>query len=184
MIEIVHGIYDIRDAIQHNRVGYWNIETKVYISICDKFEQLLASKGVKFFDKYGIDFIQFTLGIDKRNQIEVISICHPIFDDYDEWLGEDIVVGRIERMRGDLKKVIYEKEDFEKLVPVWKNRKTGEEGLKIVNQRRVKLDEDGNPVIKREIFHKPYDLEKRYSTEHSDGTITYGELMYPYIYLE
>ena len=188
-IDIRHGVYDIEAGTQYDRNGYWNDESRSYMSLCNKFSRLLARKGKKFFEKYGFDFIRFTLGIDKEKGIEVITICHSEFDDFDECLGEDIVVGRIERMRGDLKKVIYEKEEFEKKIKLYDKKYDGfnkvEAVYKTITCKRVKLDNDGNPVIRRKIYHKPYDLNMMNpDIKHKDGSITYGGLMYPYICLE
>ena len=189
MIEIEHGIYNIEAVTQYNRIGYWNDETRSHIYLCNKFKQLLAHKGKKFFEKYGIDFIQFTLGVDEDKGIEVIAICHSEYDNFDECLGENIVVGRIERMRGDLKKVVYEKEEFEKKIKLYDKKFDGfnkvETVYKTITCKRVKLDDSGNPIVKKEIYHIPYDLDMRYpDIKHKDGSITCGELVYPYISLE
>ena len=187
MIEIKHGIYDIQANTQYNRIGYWNDETRIHISLCSKFKQLLARKGVKFSEKYGFVCIEFTIGI--CDGIEVIAICQPEFDDYDEWLGEDIVIGRIKKMRGDLQKIIYEKEKFEKKIKLYDIKDEDGEIIKTVYKtifhKRVKLDSDNNPIIKREIYFIPYDLDEKYpDIEHKDGTITYGEIIHPYINVE
>ena len=187
MIEIKHGIYDIYANTQYNRIGYWNDESRTHISLCVKFRLLLARKGIKFSEEYGIDFIQFTIGT--CNGIEVIAICQPAFDDYDEWLGEDIVIGRIERMRGNLQKIIYEKEEYEKKIRLYDIKDEDGEIIKtvykIMVRKRVKLDSDNNPIVKRKIYYIPYDLNVKYpDIDHKDGTITYGELIHPYINVE
>ncbi|KKL62425.1 hypothetical protein LCGC14_2185400, partial [marine sediment metagenome] len=45
-----------------------------------------------------------------------------------------------------------------------------------------KYDSKGNPIVKREIYFKPYNLDRRYHIKHKDGSTTAEELMYPYIY--
>lgn len=187
MIEIVHGIYDVIAETQYNLVGYWDNETITFLPICLKFKQLLVSKGVKFLEKYNIENILFTLGIDRDSRITVITICHPIFDSFDYELGEGITIGRIRRMRGDLQKRIYEYEKFEKKIKLY-DKYDGfnkvETIYKTITCKRLKLDLEGKPVIKREKYFKPYDLERRYpDIEHKDGTIIRGKLMYPYIYM-
>ena len=185
MIEIKHGIYDIEANTQYNRIGYWDDESRTYLSLCVKFRRLLFRKGVKFSKEYGFICIEFTIGI--CDGIEVIAICQPAFDDYNEWLGEDIVVGRIKRMRGDLQKIIYEKEEFEKKIKLY-DKYDGfnkvETVYKTITCKRVKLDSDNNPIVKREIYYKPYDLNEKYpDIKHKDGSITYGEIIHPYIYV-
>ena len=188
MIEVNHGIYDIIAETQYNLVGYWNNESVSFLPICIKFKHLLASKGVKFLEKYNIEHIIFTLGIDHSSRITVIAICHPEWDEWDVELGESITIGRIRRMRGDLQKRIYEYEEFEKKIKLYDIKDKDGEIVKTVYKyvtcKRIKLDLEGKPVIKREKYFKPYDLERRYpDIKHHDGTTTRGEIMYPYIYV-
>lgn len=91
-------------------------------------------------------------------------------------------------MRGDLQKIIYEKEEYEIKIKLYDVKDKDGEVVKTIyrtlTRKRVKLDYEGNPIIKKEIWFKPYDLDKRYpDIKRSDGTIIYGELMYPYIYV-
>ena len=187
MIEIVHGIYDIITKTQYNLAGYWDNESKSFLPICIKFKHLLANKGVKFLEKYGFEYIQFTLGTDHNSRITVITICHPIFDEWDWELGESITIGRIRRMRGNLQKRIYEYEKFEKAIKLYDIEDDDGEITTIYKDivcKRIKLDSEGKPIVKREKYFKPYNLDKRYpDIEHKDGTITRGKLKYPFIYI-
>lgn len=97
MIHITQGIFD-RDLLRpFYRDGYYHSETQRPLPIPNKFKDLLMNKGYKFFDKYGIREIPFTIGRDADEHIEAIAICHSHFDKFDEWIGEAIVIGRIRR---------------------------------------------------------------------------------------
>ena len=185
-IKIWHGIYDILSDKHYNSVGYWDDETKEYFPMCNKLRNYLGKKGVKFYRKYGIKLIQFTFGIDPEIDVEVISIYYSHFDDYSEQIGEKVVVGRIKRMRGDVKEIIYEKEEYEIKIKLYDIKDKEGEIVKTVyktmTRKRPKLNVYGNPIVKRTTYFKPYDLSKRYKIKHKNGTITYGKLIYPYIY--
>lgn len=177
-IKIWYGIWDSSKETTYDKVGFFNDESRRYLPIPNKFRRLLAKKSVKFQKKS----IEFILGRDSNKHIEAIAICHPSLDKWDEKIGEDVVVGRIKRMRGDLKKTIYEKEDYTKLILVWRNKKTEEEKWKSMVFRRTKTDENGFPIIIRELYHIPYNIHERYRIKQKDGTFIAGELKYPYIY--
>jgi len=184
-ITIWHGIYDTFQRKPFNFAGFFHSESKTYLPMCNKLNSFLLTKGLKFRDRYGVQQFRFTLGRDSENHIEVISVCHPCFNIYDEEIGEDIVVGRIKRMRGDMKKIVYEKEECELQIKLYdKKNENGEieTVYKTITKKRPKLNIYGNPIVKKTIYFKPYDLDKRYEIEKEDGTIVYGELMYPYIY--
>lgn len=185
-IKIWHGIYNIFSGKYYNKSGYWDDETREYFPMCNKLRKYLSKKGVKFYRKYGIEHIQFTLGIDPEEDIEIISIYHSHFDDYNDQIGENVVIGRIKRMRGDVQKIIYEKEEYEVQIKLYdKENDDGdiETVYKTITKTRPKLNVYGDPIIKRTIYFKPYNLSKKYpDIKHKDGTITYGKLMYPYIY--
>ena len=171
MINIKQGIYDIalNEALDYS--GFFHKETQKYIPMCVKLRDHLETKGRKFSSKYDANYVIFTYGIDPAESIETISICHPVFDDFHPELGESIVIGRISRMRGDLKKRFYQTQFV-----------FDEEGNK-TKKKELKLDSNNKPIVRREVYHKPYDLDRRYpDIKHRDGTIEKGALMYPYVY--
>ena len=187
-IKIWQCVYDIFSNTSYNIAGYYHAESREIISfeMSNKHKELLINKGTKFFDKYGTKQIFFTYGRDINNRIEVISICHPVFDISYAELGERITIGRIKRMRGDIQKITYEKEEFEKKIKLYDKKYDGfnkiETIYKTITSQRIKTDINGNPVIARKIRFKPYNLDKRYPTiKHRDGTEEIGKLMYPYI---
>ena len=100
MINITQGIYGTNF---YERNGYFHKETQVYLSLPVRFRTLLSKKMAKFSIKYGIKEIFFTLGHDFERGIKAIAICYSKFDDFSEKMGESIVIGRIKRMRGDIR---------------------------------------------------------------------------------
>ena len=185
-IEIWHGIYDIYLKKSFNFAGFFHPESRTHLLMCEKLKSFLLTKGLKFKDRYGVQQFRFTLGTDSENHIEVISICHPHFNEYIEEIGENIVVGRIKRMRGDVKEIIYMKEEYELQIKLYdikdKDGKITKTVYKTITRKRPKLNVYGDTIIKKTNYFKLYDLDKRYETEKEDGTIVYGELVYPYIY--
>ncbi|KKN90912.1 hypothetical protein LCGC14_0224960 [marine sediment metagenome] len=185
-IRIWHGVYDISKNYVYCLEGYFNKETQQYLPINNKLRRYLMNKGIKFSLKYNVKFVPFILGRDSDKHIEVISICHTHFDDYDIEIGEDIVVGRIKRMRGDIKEIVYETEWFEKTITLysWIDKTTGAKIYKpkTIMRKRLKLDDNGNPIVKIEIPFIPYNLSRRHQIKQKDGTYVDGKLMYPYIY--
>lgn len=160
MINIIQGIYDIISNKAFRRDGYLHKETQELLSsLPNRFKDLLFKRGVKFFWKYGFIECYFTLGRDVKNNIEVIAICHPFKDIFNEELGESIVIGRIKRMRGDLK--------YETRKP--KKDKHGE----------VILDENKKQIIEYRLkYYKPYDLDAKILDKNGNET---KKLKYPYI---
>jgi len=183
-IEIIHGLYDIFEDQAYRLEGFWNKESNQQLPLPKKFKQLLAIKGLKFSTKYGVEYIAFIFARDGYNHINTISICHSTFDRFNAQIGEDIAIGRVKRMRGDLKKTIYEIEKYEKDVIIYRNKKTGKTILKTIEYKRVKLDKNGDPIVQREVFFVPYDYFARYRTYDKENKCTIaGELKYPYIYM-
>ncbi|MFW9878645.1 MAG: hypothetical protein ACFFG0_36660 [Candidatus Thorarchaeota archaeon] len=131
-IKIYFGIYEFNCTTPFHFEGFNHTETREPMIMSLKLKQYLLLKGIKFQSKYDIHQFAFTLGVDPENHIEVVAVVHPIHDKFDPEIAEDIVIGRIKRMRGEIR--------------------------------------------------KPYNLEERYSIKHKDGTISKGELKYPYIY--
>jgi hypothetical protein len=180
-IKITHGIYSNNF---YERDGFYNEESRRYLPLPMKFRNLLDKKRAKFSIKYGIEQVRFVVAHDTTTDIKAISICHPAFDNWSDKIGEDIVVGRIKRMNGDVKEIIYEMEEIKtemKVKEAWDNG-VKVEHFKTITRKRVKMDENGEPVIKRTIYFKPYDIHKRYRIKNKDGTMGAGELVYPYIY--
>lgn len=101
-IIITQGIYN--GDTPYKRDGYFHEETRIYLPLPLRFRQLLLEKWLKFNEKYGVEEIPFTLGRDAEDNIEAIAICHTTFDKFSEKIGESIVIGRIKRMRGDIRK--------------------------------------------------------------------------------
>ena len=183
-IEIIHGIYDIYEGESYRFQGFWNRESSQLLPLPNRFKQLLAVKGLKFQTKYGMTHILFVYAHDGYNHIASIAICHSIFDVFDSQIGEDIAVGRIKRMRGDVKKIIYDMEKYEKDVLIYHNKKTGKSVYKTMEYKRVVLSAVGSPIVKERIFFKPYDYFARYRTYDKENKCTIaGELKYPYIYM-
>lgn len=186
MIEIIHGIYDITLETAFKLGGYFHDESKIYLPMSNKLKHYLVVKGRKFLYKYNIKYLRITLGRDADNGVETVAVIHPFFDSFIAEIGEKVVFGRIRRMRGDLKKVVYETEMVEKKVFLYykinKTTKIKEAIYKTVEKKQVKYDSKGNPIVKREIYFKPYNLDRRYHIKHKDGSTTAEELMYPYIY--
>ncbi len=187
MILIQQGIYTLDDEAGFRRDGFFHKETRQYMPLPNKFKDLLYKKAVKFWDRYQIDKIPFTLGRDTDKGIGVITILHPKFDTFSEVNGESIVIGRIKRMRGDLKKIFYEYEEYKVSIKLYdvKDKESGEIINTIYKQivrKRLKLDKDGEPIIRREVYFKPYNLDKRYRIK-KNGVWVADELMYPYIYV-
>ena len=170
-IVIYQGIYNIINNKAFWRNGYFHKETRIIIGILpNRFKDLLKNKANKFFFKYNrykditIREFPFTLGSDLWNNIMAITICHPFIDIFDEELGESIVIGRIKRMRGDLKYTTFKP----------KKDKYG----------KIKLNKNGKPIIQHRIrYYKPYDLDARILDKNGNKT---DKLKYPYInkYLE
>lgn len=192
-IKIWHGVYDIIFDSAYNLAGFFHDETKEYLPMANKLKMYLLVKGLKFYEKYGLEQLPFTLARDSDEHIETVAVCSLHFDAFEPETGEDIVVGRIRRMRGNVKKIIFDYEKFEKEIKLYDMKAKGgrfvlnENGEKIsvyktIIRKRLKLDAKGLPIVRREVFHKPYNLDRRYKIKHKDGTITDGELMYPYIY--
>ncbi len=101
MIHITHGILGENETFYHWE-GYQNKETKRYLPMPTKFRGYLTKKLVKFMLKYKAKCLRFIYGQDIDLGIEVLSICHPLDDIWNPKIGEDIVVGRMKRMRGDI----------------------------------------------------------------------------------
>ena len=160
-INIFQGIYNTFERNCYERQGYFHRETRKFMfSLPLRFDGFLFQKAVKFFFKYNIKEFAFTLARDPDESISAITICHPIMDVFDEELGESIVIGRIKRMRGDIK---YE-------------------GSKYIRDKHgiVVLDKDGNPTLKYRLKHYiPYDLDAK-KLDHK-GNETH-RFKYPYIF--
>ncbi len=183
-IIVIHGIYDTVSETAYCLNGYFHKESREYIPICVKLRDYLHGKAWKFFERYNILSIPFTLGRDPDRYIEVIAITHTHFDAFNFEIGEDIVIGRIKRMRGDTKEIVYETEWVEKEVLLYtyidKDTRHEIEVHKTIMRKRVKLDNASKPIIKIEIPFIPYNLSKRYRVKQKDGTYNW-ELVYPYI---
>lgn len=160
-ISIFQGIYNSLEGKCYERQGYFHRETrKLMFSLPLRFDGFLFEKAVKFFFKYGIKEFAFTLGRDPYEHISAITICHPIMDEFNEENGESIVIGRIKRMRGDIK---YE-------------------GMKYVKDKHgnVVLDYIGHPKLKfRRMSYIPYDLDAK-KLDHK-GNETH-RFLYPYVF--
>ena len=103
IIKIWHGIYDIFNDVIFNRVGFFHEETQTILKMNYKLQTYLYNKGMKMGLKYSYKYLEFTLGRDDDNDIEAIAIVHPHHDLFSEIIGEAIVIGRIKRMRGDIR---------------------------------------------------------------------------------
>lgn len=185
-IIIQHGIYDIIFDTTYHLEGFFHKETQEYMPICNKLKTYLSIKGLKFNGRLGINYLYFTLARDPKREIEVIAVCHPKHDIFQFELGENIVVGRTKRMRGDIKDIFYKKEEYIIKIKLYDIKDKEGEIVKTVYKRmvrkRVKIGLAGIPLIKRITYFKPYDLDRRYIIKHKDKPDTIGELMYPYIY--
>ena len=165
-IKIYQGIYNIISNKAFYRDGYFHRETRrSFLTLHNRFKNLLSRKRIKFFFKYNsyknivLREFYFTFGEDLEKGIFVISICHPFFDMFDEKLGESIVIGRIKRMRGDVK--------YETNKPV--RNIHGE----------IILDKNGKPIMKyRKKFYEPYNLDAKVLDKNGNET---DKLKYPYI---
>lgn len=158
-ISIYQGIYDVSSVAAFKRDGYLHEGTKRILSLPDRFETLLFAKGVKFFLKYGYIEFYFTLGKDAEKGIEAIAICHPFFNVFDEELGETIVIGRIKRMRGDVK---YET-----------NKPKRDKHGKIVLENK-------KPIIQHRIkYYRPYNLDAKVLDKNGNEI---DKLKYPFVY--
>jgi len=101
MIYVRQGIYDGEGA--YERDGYYHSESRKYLPMPVRFRDLLFAKWVKFLAKYNVHKFPFTFGRDSDNHIESIAICHTTFDNFKDETGEKIVIGRIKRMRGEIR---------------------------------------------------------------------------------
>jgi len=94
-----------------------------------------------FLDDPSRNIIEFTFGVE--DDISAIAIKNP-FDpkikSYKKQIGNDIVTGRINRMKGIFKKNIYERDEDNNIIK----------------------DNNGNYIIKKKIYYKPYDLDEFY----------------------
>ena len=158
-VYIEHGIYVFDWKEAYNRY-YFYINMRIsLIQIPNRFRDLLSEKASKFYKKYGIRDIPITIGRDIENNIVSIAVCYPHFDKFNPKTGEDIVIGRIKRMRGDLK--------YETTKP--KRDKHGE----------IILDKNGKQIMQHRIkYYRPYDLYAKVLDK--DGNET-DKLKYPYI---
>ena len=159
-ITIIQGIYVFDWKKAYNRDDfYFNMKIRP-VPMPNKFQELLFEKAKKFYEKYDIRDIPFTIGKDTEKHIEVIAICHSFFDKFNTKTGEDIVIGRIKKMRGNLK--------YKTTKP--KRDKYG----------KVILDENGNIILQHRIrYYIPYDLDAKILDKNGDET---DKLKYPYIY--
>ena len=165
-IKIYQGIYNIISNEAFFRDGYFHRETRrSFLTLHNRFKDLLNRKRIKFFLQYNsyknitIREFCFTFGEDLEKGIFAISISHPFFDMFDEGLGESIVIGRIKRMRGDLK---YET-----------NKPVRDIYGKII------LDENKKPILRYKVrYYRPYDLDAKILDKNGNET---DKLKYPYI---
>lgn len=181
-INVFHGIYDIIFNTPYHIEGFFHEESREYMPMSNKLRAYLNTKGLKFNGRLGINYLYFTLARDPMKDIEAIGICHPKYDVFQFEIGENVAVGRIKRMRGDLKKTIYEMEHYTETL-YYKDAQGIPIRWKEIPKKRVKLNYTGDPIVKKRVFFEPYNLDKRYrihSKKHK-RTIA-GELMYPYIY--
>jgi len=158
-INIIQGIYVFDWKESYHRYYFYSKMKIILIPMLNRFKDLLSEKAEKFYKKYGIRDIPITIGRDVENSIEAIAVCYPYFDNFKPKIGEDIVTGRIRRMRGDLKYETYKP----------KRDKHG----------KVILDENGKSIIQHRIkYHKPYDLDAKVLDKEGNET---DKLKYPYI---
>lgn len=71
----------------------------IEIELPEKFQELLVKKALK----YGVDKIEFTYAYDEITKIHTIAITHPTMDHFNRKIGYQIVKGRLERMKGEIK---------------------------------------------------------------------------------
>lgn len=143
-IKIYFGIYEFRCSTPFHFEGFNHVETREVMPMANKLKHYLLLKGMKFHEKYGVNQFAFTLGTDADNHIEVIAITHPVRDKFKPEIGEDVVIGRIKRMRGDVKK------DF------------------------FKYDENGELIDRKLVYYKPYDLNEHvYGNNNHDYGLKY-----------
>lgn len=165
MIIIENGMFNYNYALDigspYYRDGFYHIETRRYLPMSVKFRDLLYKKARKFWEKYRIEKIAFTIARDLINHIDAITILHPWFDIFNPEIGESIVIGRIKRMRGEVKKVIYEYEDYEVDIKLYdktdKSSGVTETVYKTITRKRFRLDGDNCPIIKKMVSYKPYE---------------------------
>ena len=178
-INIYYGIWDTLKDTAFKMEGFWGEETREYLPMAIKLVSYVSKKANKFYEKYLIRYTPFVLGRDPIRSIETVAVCHLHFDAFNAEVGEKIVVGRIKKMRGDLKKVVYETEMVKKEIFLYSytDKKTGEkvDVHKTIEKKQLKCDIHGNPIVKRKHYFHPYNLYER-----RDCTIV-GELKYPYI---
>ena len=182
-IFLFHGVYDILEGVPYQLNGYFHKETRDVISMSHKLRDYLAVKGVKFNGKYGVTELYFTFARSDESFSEAIALCHPYCDLHNFELGENIVFGRMKRILGDVKKIVYEMEKYEHMLymtDVDGNQYT----IGSIIRKRPKRNNAGDPIVRKVIYFQPYDINKRYpNIKHKDGTEELGALMYPYIYM-
>lgn len=98
-ITILHGVY-VPGQLIYN-LGFL------------KFDDYIMNKYEKFHDKYGLNALLYTIGFHISG-VNAIAIAHP-WDTFDPKIGEAIVRGRINRMRGLLK--CYGNDGVERRLP-------------------------------------------------------------------
>lgn len=134
-LEIKHGIY-----VSGGYPVYRNT-LQIISDVPAKFRQLLEEKWHEHLYYVENPFewngqLEFTFTRDEESNICSIAIVHPK-DHFSRKIGNKITTGRIRRMKGDVKKYIYDTE--------------------VVDERkRIKLDEKGEPVVAGEVYYKPY----------------------------
>lgn len=102
-IQIYFGIYEFKCTTPFHFEGFNHEETREPMVMSNKLKNYLLIKAIKFNDKYKQHQFAFTLGRDADNHIETIAVCHPHHDKFDPAIAEDIVIGRIKRMRGQIR---------------------------------------------------------------------------------
>jgi len=117
--------------------------TKIIPDFPTKFYKLIIEKYDKFFfDLVGKDKpLEFTFAHDEESGISAIAIVHPL-NQFSKEIGNKIVIGRIKRMNGEIKKIIYEHDDI------------------IINGKtimRLKRDSNKVPFIKEIQYRAKYD---------------------------
>ena len=94
-IKIMHGIYD---PSLHFYPFIRNTNPRIIITMSNKMAIYLWDKITK-----KVKHLEFTFGLDPINNIETIALVHPK-DQFNRKLGCKIVIGRIKRMRGEIRK--------------------------------------------------------------------------------
>lgn len=102
MIIIENGIFVYEEVCTYYRDGFFHKETRRYLPVPTKFRDFLNKKAIKFWKKYKINRIPFTIGRDLDKHIDALAILHPKFDKFSERVGESIVLGRIKRYIGGI----------------------------------------------------------------------------------